>query len=271
MNITSLTITPPTGDAVTLGALTFDSAGHANGYTLTSLRMDTAPRELVIGSLPLVHGSTVVGGRLGARVIDVEGLVVAPTAAAARTLRRQLVAALATTAVDPLVVSWTPEATTVEASGFIDGSVEFTDAGGPYLGYRFTILCPDPAAYQETTSTVAAGTLASPAVATNSGDAVVYPVFTVTITGTVTALRVGNSTTAEFVELSGLPAGATLVVDCTPGREVVTLDGVSILSKVATASKFPALRPGGNNVYRTVVAGAGTITAQVEWRNGWVS
>jgi hypothetical protein len=75
------------------------------------------------------------------------------------------------------------------------------------------------------------------------------------------------------VTLAGISftAGGVIVIDTTPGRETVTLNDGSIVGKVDLASRWPLLAPGANQLFVERLAGSGTPTGSVEWRDGWVS
>lgn len=270
MIVSSVTITAPTGDSVTLGQLTTGTGGNLYGYTLSTFTADPAPVATAQTTLPLVSGGVVVPGRYGLRRVAVEGFIVARTATEANTLRRQLVAVLRDHE-DALTVRWNVEGTDRSLSASIDGAVTFEQAGGFALRFTAQLVSADPAAYAtaETTATAAAaGT-----VLTNPGDAYVWPDMAVVFSGACSSLRIGNSTTGHYIQLDGLGAttGQTLEITTRPGYEIVELNGVPVLSKLTAASRFWSLKPGANTVYVTNLSGGSALTVAVTWRAGWVS
>lgn len=265
MNLTQVTLLRG-AKTVTLGVLT-----DGEGFTLERSTLNPGSRVLDRSELPLVNGQTVTPGRLSGRVVELSGTIVADTRQDAHALYEDLVACVGDAGATPVTVRYTPRSTTVELDGYLDGAVTVEPAGGPWLTYTLTLVCPDPVAKSQTTQTATVGTFASPATVTNAGDATVWPVVTVTIDGTVTSLRVGNQDTGDYVELDALPAGDELVIETAPGRESVLLDGVPVMDALTSASRFFGLRAGTNEVYRTKLAGSGSITASVDWRDGWVS
>jgi hypothetical protein len=268
MNLRTVTLTAPNATPVVLGVVDYATN---QGFTLERSSIYSPPRRLGVADLPLVAGGIVVPGRYEPRSIELAGTIVAPTAEAAHVLYRALVAVVRDRGNTPTTITFDPEGDgDRELDGFLDGEVEASPAGGPYLAYRLRLVCPDPVAYGTTIYTETAGN--SPgATMTNAGNAEVYPTITAALSGTVTSLRIGNTTAGAYVQLDDLAAGTTLVIETQPGLETVTLDGTPILGKVAVASRFWALEPGANAVYRTVLAGGGSAAVSVSWRDGWVS
>lgn len=261
MNLRTVTLIGPTGETVTLGTLTSGA-----GYTLESTVFDAADRAQLAAPLPLVTGGVVAPGRLSFRTLRMSGVIVATSDAQAAQLARELVFALRDAGTDSVLVRYTPEATELELAGFLTGTVALRPVDGSmWLRYDFELQCPDPVALAgpQTQS------IATPVV--NGGSAPTWPTITATLTGVVTSLRVGSTTTGEFVQLDGLSGTvAEVVIRSRPGFETVELDGVAGLDKLNVASTFFPLLPGANDLYVTVLAGTGSATAQVDWRDGYL-
>ncbi len=268
MNLRTITLVPPTGAGLVLGAVTY-AGGVPSGYTLETMRMDPGDRALTVAPLPLVPGGLVVPGRQGAREIELGGTIVAGSAISARTLRRNLINVLRDRGESGVLVQWSPDGSVVELTGYLDGAVECESAqGSHFLTYRFRLVCPDPVAL----STVEASASLSgvPGVTVvNGGTATTWPEFTLTLAGTVDNLRIGNTTTGEYLQLNGLPGGATLQVVTRPGFESITRGG-SVLDKLDVLSRWPSLPPGSSQFYVTVTAGGGSASGVVRYRSGWV-
>jgi hypothetical protein len=218
---------------------------------------------MFVANLPLVAGGVVAPGRAETRTVELSGIVVATSYRRAHQLFRQLVRVVADRGPDPVGIFYTPDDVQLELAGYLSGSVEAQPAGGTFLRYRLTLECPDPVAKGDgKTADLTAGPV-------NGGDAPVWPTLTLTLSGTVTSLRVGSTTTGDFVELAGL-SGSVVFIDSRPGFETVEVDGVAALDTLTTASTFFPLLPGGNDLYVTVLAGGGSAAGQVEWRDGWL-
>lgn len=260
MNLKTVRLTGPTGEVITLGSLT-----GGVGYTLDSTEFDVADRAQFAAALPLVSGGVVAPGRLSFRTVSVSGLLVASTDVAVAQLARQLTFLLRDVGTDPIIINYTPESTELELRGYLSGSVQLRPVdGGPWMSYEFELDCPDPVALGPSNSGNITATL------TNAGTAPTWPTITLTLSGTVTDLRVGSTTTGEYIQLDGLSAVTEVVIETRPGFELVTLDGLAGLDKLAVASTFFPLLPGGNSLYVTVLTGGGSATGVVDWRDGYL-
>lgn len=255
MNLKTLTVAPQSGDPIVLGVVTYVD-GSASGYTLDYVRANPGSRRLNVQELPLVTGSQISPGKMAERNVEVSGTIVGPDAAAVRVLRRKLIEALADRGLDYVVLKWTPENTEVGVSGYLNGAVECSDQGGHFLGYTFMVTCPDPVAYALTSSAQTIG-----GVATTLGNATVYP--QIQVTTSAATVVIANSTTLETLTLNNMTNGVLAVVN-KPGIESVTLNGVSIMDKLASGSKFLSLRPGANTITCTGCSGL------MGWYNGWI-
>lgn len=255
MNLKTLTLAPVSGNPITLGVVTYVN-GSASGFTIDELTIDPSSRRLTIQELPLVTGSLVAPGKLGERNVVVSGIIVAENAQNVRTLRRQLIEVLRDSGVNHVAVKWTPEAVEVGLTGFLNGAVECSPAGGHFLNYTFTVTCADPVAYAVTTSTQTIG-----GTATTLGNAEVFP--TIQVNTTAATVVISNTTTLQTMTLTSMTNGVC-VISTKPGFESITLGGVSIMQKLSSASKFISLQPGANVITCTGCAGL------MGWYNGWV-
>ena len=260
MNLKTVRLTGPAGEVITLGVL--DSGA---GYTLDSTRLDAAERSQFAAALPLVPGGVVAPGRLSFRSVRISGLLVAPTDIEVAGLARQLTFLLRDAGTDPVLINYTPELDELELSGFLRGAVRFEPVqGGPWMSYDFEIECPDPVALGDPQEEDIEAELV------NRGTAPTWPTIRAVLSGTVTSLRIGSNTTGDFIQLDGLSAASEVVVTSRPGFETVEVDGVAALDKLTFTSTFFPLLPGGNDLYVTVLAGGGSATATVEWRDGFL-
>lgn len=261
MNLKTVRLIGPTGETLTLGVL--DAPGV--GFTLEQTRFNAAERAQFASNLPLVSGGIVAPGRLSFRSLRISGLLVAPTDLEVAGLARQLTFLLRDAGTDPVLVQYTPELDELELAGFLTGTVRFDPVErGPWMRYDFELECPDPVALGEAQEEDITETL------TNAGTAPTWPTITVALSGTVTSLRVGSTTTGDFVQLDGLTSPDEVVIRSRPGFEAVEVDGVAALDTLNFASTFFPLLPGGNDLFVTVLAGGGNATAQVEWRDGYL-
>jgi hypothetical protein len=275
MIINTLTLVPPSGASLTLGSVTY-TGGHAVGHTIDTLTLDAAGLSSDSADLAFVNGGTVQRGKRGVRRVAVSGRVLGRTATEVNAMRRQLIEALGDFGAQLTAVRFNPEGTALELRGRLDGAVSF-DRDGSWLTYTFTVVCPDPVAYDYATTK----TINLPGTAVNAGNAVVYPTITIDgpASGTITALRVTNGSApgVPYLALTGiaLTSGKSLTIVMTPGYESVTLDGLNVLAKRTSDSAFWGVQPGANALTVTVTGftgGTGAVTgAQVSWRDGWVS
>lgn len=260
MNLKTVTLTGPTGETIMLGTLTGDF-----GYTLESTRFNAAERTQFASPLPLVPGGVVAPGRQSFRTVAISGLIVAPTDAEAAELASDLAFLLRDAGSDPVFINYTPEATELELSGYLSGAVQFQPVqGGPWMRYQFEIDCPNPVALGD------ANTEDITSIIVNAGTAPTWPIITATLVPNVTSLRIGSTTSGDFVQLDGLTTETEVVIVSEPGFENVLLDGAAGLDKLAFTTTFFPLLPGSNDLYITVLTGDGTATATVDWRDGYL-
>lgn len=271
MILTEVTLTTTAGATVTLGAPAL-IGGHAVGYTLDKADVSPAPRAPRQQTLPLVGGGVVTPGRPGIRTIEVEGLVIGRTASETNGLARALVEVLADEGdMGFTAIAFEREGTEVQLLGTLDGRVDLEERGGTLIRYRARLVCPDPTAYALDSRSVAAA--ASPGTDFDVyGDVPAWPTFTLTASGAVTSLRIGNTTTGRFVQLDGLDldTGDEVVITTRPGYEAITINDANGMAYRASTSRWVRFVPGANRLYVTVLGGAGTLTAAATWADGWV-
>lgn len=262
----TLQLLGPDGTSVTIGALAV-SSGSVSGFTLELIEMSPASRPVASSPLPLVEGALVSAGRLTSRQVRVGGMIVASSAAGVQTLRSQLARVLGDFGESEVLIRWERDGAEVELAGYLDGILQFASTGSRFVRFDFTLTCQNPVALATEPSSTTI-TSAAPQVVTSFGAARVWPYIEVTITGDVTGLKLGNSDTGETLELAGL-TGMALQVECRPGFESVLQDGTSALNLLSDDSRFPAIRPGSNELSLEVTAGTGSASASVSWRDGW--
>lgn len=255
MNLKTLTLAPQTGSPIVLGVITYIDS-HPSGYTIDDVQLDPGKRRLNIQELPLITGSLVAPGKLGERDVTVSGTIVGADAAAVRTLRRQLIEVLRDRGTSFVTLKWTPEATEVSLTGYLNGAVECQSTGSHFLSYTFTVTCPDPVAYATAASSQTIG-----GTATTLGNAEVFPLMQVNTTAATVVIS--NTTTLQTMTLTSMTNGVCQI-STKPGYESITLGGVSIMQKLSSASKFISLQPGANVITCTGCAGL------MGWYNGWV-
>ena len=260
MNLKTVRLTGPLGEVITLGVIEGGS-----GYTLDSTEFNAAERSQFSSSLPLVAGGVVAPGRLSFRTVRISGLLIASTDLEVAGLARQLTFLLRDAGTDPVLINYTPELDELELSGFLRGAVQFSPVqGGPWMSYDLEIECPDPIALGDPQEEDITEELV------NRGSAPTWPTIRVTLSGTVTQLKVGSNTTGDFIQLDALSAVTEVLITTRPGFETVLLDGLAGLDTINFASTFFPLLPGANDLYVTVLAGGGSATATVEWRDGYL-
>ena len=271
MIVQNVVLLAPDASYVDLGVWSQDASGGRYGYTLETWELSPAGFGVEVQPLPYTTGALVTNGRRRERNIRLAGTIVGRTDVEVNELRRALVGVLRDWGSDTLSVRFNPEGTPVELRATVREATFRTQDG--LVRYDVELVAGDPVAYAltDTVVTLSAhpGTLT-----THEGDADVWPEFEVEVlTGTPTAIRVGNSTTGEYVELSSLvtAAGEVIAVTTKPGEERVTKDGVTQMNRRTAASRWPRIQPGANRLYVTVTAGGGTVGGSATYRAGWVS
>jgi hypothetical protein len=136
------------------------------------------------------------------------------------------------------------------------------DLSGATGSFKYAVIYP--AAYGASLYSVSS-------TATNNGDLPVYPT-SITVYGPCVNPKVTNTTTGEFIELSGvtLTSGANVLrISYDKDTLSVTLDGVNVLAYVTNASTYFKLRPGGNTMQLTGSSVSNGAYATVTYYDAW--
>lgn len=256
MNVTTVTLVDADGVELVLGG---SGAASGYGFTLTRSNLNPAGRILNLGDFPLVQGGRVAPGRLTVRDIELEGVIVAPTAEEARALYQDLLRVTRDRGSDVVRVRFNNGDADVEVAAYLNGAVAAEALGGPFLSYALTLSAPDPVAYSTTQASVAFSGATN---CDNPGSATVFPVLTIATSSSDVIISTG---TGRSLILNGLPSTGTLVVDPRPGRESIKLNGAPVMDKLAAGSRWPEIPPGGTTL--AVNDGSGTAV----YRAGWLA
>jgi hypothetical protein len=259
MNLRQITIAPSSLSSIVLGSVVYAN-GQPSGYTLEELEMNPAERKVFVADLPLVPGAVVAQGERTSRVISAAGMIVGADAAAVRSLRRNLIAALLDTGgpYNTITVAWTDDGVDREVYGNVLGEIEFTSTGSHFVRYRFSVVSQDPNSYS---ASVFSQSTDDPVV--NAGNADTWPTFVVVVDAGETSVTITSSETGEQLVVENVSTGNFVVISTVPGFESLSVNGVSAMDKLTAASRFVRLKPGSNSV--TVSGGSGTVY----WRDGW--
>jgi hypothetical protein len=158
--------------------------------------------------------------------------------------------------------------------GYITSQVEFYCPQGIYFDSTLqsgslSISAAPGRTYNRTYDLVYGyGSLTTTTSVTNSGWATTYP--TVTITGPLANIVVGNVTTDEYLRFSGSITNTdTLVINTY--NKLITLNGLTARNLLLGTSEWFDAPVGTSQYYLTGSLGVvGTTTATVEWRNAYV-
>lgn len=273
MLLNTATLLAPDDSSVELGVRSTDANGDVVGYLDVDIRVDPAALAVFRQDLAQLVGALAVQGRRTARVVSIEGTVVGTDRVDVNQRARALGEILSDHADELVRIRYDATGETLELGGVVDGAPEFEPVYGKQaLRFTASLICPSPVALEVTSKNVALSP--SPGTAcTNDGNATVWPVFTATVgSGTVTSIRIGNSSTGDKTTLTGLnmTAGQVLTLDGTPGRQVLNIDGVRVWDKRVAGSRWPSLPAGDSDLYVEVLAGGGTLSSRdATWRDGW--
>lgn len=232
-------------------------------------------------------GQDFLGGRLVSVIFQTFGAGATSAQTNLNTIQQALL--YQTTGTTPLYFKLPP------ASGdqFINARVRgFRTTIDPNYTYGFItsqvdFFCPDPRYYDNTLQTASMvvsnppgreynrtynliygfGTYATTTNVTNSGWTTTYP--TITITGPITNVTIGNVTTGNYLNLSGSITNTdSLVIDLY--NKLITLNGVSARNLLSSGTWFGA-PPGTSQYYLTgSFTTPGLTAATVTWRNAYV-
>lgn len=135
---------------------------------------------------------------------------------------------------------------------------DFTTASGTAI-HPFTY----PIIYGASTSSVSVD-------ANNTGDLPTYPV-SINIHGPVNSPKVTNTSTGEYIEVTvNLATDANeLIIAYDKDTLIVTLDGVSVINQVTTASTYWKLQPGSNVISLTGSSISDDAYCTVSYRSAW--
>jgi hypothetical protein len=158
--------------------------------------------------------------------------------------------------------------------GYITSQVEFYCPQGIYYDSTLqtgslSISAAPGRVYNRTYDLVYGfGSLTTTTNVTNSGWATTYP--TITITGPLANIVVGNVTTNEYLRFSGSITNTdTLVIDTY--NKLITLNGQTARNLLLGTSEWFDAPAGTSQYYLTGSLGVvGTTTATVEWYNAYV-
>lgn len=227
---------------------------------------------------------------LGGRTISITFQTFASSAASAQTNHNLIQAKLL-----PQKTGTTPLYFILPPSGeqFIDARVRAlrTSVDSNYTVGMITsqveFFCPDPNYYDSTLQTAAmvvsdppgrtynriydlvygSGTYATTTNITNAGWATTYP--TITLNGPITNPTLGNTTTGDYLSLSGTFANTDIVI-LDLYNKLITLNGVSARNLLSTGTWFDA-PPGTSQYYLTGSLTTVLITAaNVAWYNAYI-
>lgn len=157
--------------------------------------------------------------------------------------------------------------------GFITSQVDFFCPDPRYYDNTLqsgslSVSSPPGRIYNRTYNLVYGfGTYATTTAVNNAGWATTYP--TITITGPITNVTVGNVTTGNYLNLSGTITNTdTLVIDLY--NKLITLNGNPARNLLSSGTWFGA-PPGTSQYYLTgSLTVPGTTAATVTWRNAYI-
>lgn len=151
------------------------------------------------------------------------------------------------------------------------------------------ILCSDPRTYDSTASTASSswpsitssgrvypkrfpytyGAIGSGGVLNpnNAGTVETYPI--ITISGSVVAPTIVNTTTGQTMTLTGTVGSPNpLIIDCQAGT--ITTGGVDVTGLLAANSDWIALVPGVNNITFGAISADPGATFTIDWRSAYL-
>lgn len=104
----------------------------------------------------------------------------------------------------------------------------------------------------------------------NPGDAIAYPILTITGPGQAISLR--NMTTGKMVSLDMiLSEGDMIVIDTRIGKKTLTLNGNNVFDRLVKGSSFWSLNPGNNSVNVEINSSTGATSAQIRFTPRYLS
>jgi hypothetical protein len=157
-----------------------------------------------------------------------------------------------------------------------------------YIKSQYSFFCPDPRFYDDTLQTASLavsnalgrtynriynliygfGSSGAATTVQNNGWATTYP--TITINGPIVNPTVGNSTTGNFITITGSYSNTDIIfVDL--DSKYITVNGVAARNLITGSSTWFGAVPGANQFYLTGTGTvAGTTAATVQWRSAYI-
>lgn len=157
-----------------------------------------------------------------------------------------------------------------------------------YIKSQYSFFCPDPRFYDDTLQTASLavsnalgrtynriynlvygfGSSGASTTVLNNGWATTYP--TITINGPIVNPTVGNSTTGNYITITGSYSNTDIVyVDL--DSKYITVNGVAARNLISGSSTWFGAAPGTNQFYLTGTGTvAGTTAATVSWRSAYI-
>lgn len=103
----------------------------------------------------------------------------------------------------------------------------------------------------------------------NSGSTAVYPI--ITITGIAHSPKILNLTTNQYIEVMvDTKDGDTLIIDCSPTRHTVTINGGNVYHGITAGSQFIHLDPGDNKLRLITKLDSDTAVAKIRYNSGYI-
>lgn len=157
-----------------------------------------------------------------------------------------------------------------------------------FIKSTVTFFCPDPRIYNDTLQTASLtvsnalgriynrtynlvygfGSSGAATTVVNNGWATTYP--TITINGPITNPTVGNTTTGNYITVTGIYANTDVIV-YDLDQKLVTVNGNPARNLVTGTSTWFGALPGTNNFYLTGSGTlAGTTAGTIAWRSAYI-
>lgn len=248
-------------------------------------------------SLPRVgrHGVWVAPSWFRARMVNLKGVLVAPTLADAQRARAYLVALANFTVSTGKLVVWEAEPTVIEVRLAGRIKTDWDKSFGKHVEFEIPLLAADPRRYSFEEQSLTFGTVVTPpdsegggfelplsfpfdfgmAEGTITGGSVAEVGGTITtppkfkFRGPCTAPAITNQTTAQTWRYTGsLAAGETLDVDV--DTALVLLNGTANRYWLVDQSSVWWLLQPGTNVLSYTAEGTGSGDVTVTWRDAWL-
>jgi Phage tail protein len=267
-------------NGLTMNANKSFPSGTLGAYFITAMGgLDDADVRATADPRPDMHGELPLTAWYGGRTLVIEGYILALNSRQLRVMQQALRQAFAPLTEKSLVFS---TGDTVNGDVFINcrkatplamrEQMQQNYAQFFKREFQISLRASDPRFLAFTASSATSGT--NPAnntniACTNSGNWSSYPV--ITITGPFNAnLVITNTTTGiGFTINTALTGGQVLTIDC--DQRTVKLGTANAFYYLTSASQWPTLEPGAQNLQLTGVGG-GTAASKVDvaWRHAWM-